>query len=512
MATATSPSVGFAQTERLPQSERLSQSELFARLQAWCLDPPGARLTFSQRLIRETGWTEAFAERVISDYRRFLYLAVVADHPVCPSDAIDQAWHLHLLDTRAYWEEFCPQVLGRPLHHCPSKGLEGEARALREGYRRTLASYEASFGEVPPADLWPSAEQRFGEGPRWRRVDAAHCWILPRLLAPRDGGQHPLAALGAWRRSRLGLFTLLAALALGLSGCGANALTHPFSLNGPQFLLWYGVVTAASLALVKMLHRNLGSNAPAPPADARLSPLEQAFLAGGKGHAVRTALVALLQAGDVNVANGLASLQPKPFRKREALEEAMARALQGGPRNAQAWLREIRKQQPLFTPFEQRLRELGLLNPPGKVALDQWGGALVIGTVWLLGVARLIQGLHAHKPVGFLIVSLGLVSLSWAKEVVAPPRRSRHGDRWIRQLKQHYKVDPPGAEGPELLDAYALLGFAVLPSALANAMEATDLWTRLTPADGVRGWGGNGGGCGSGGSGGGGCGGGCGGG
>ncbi|MEB3304235.1 MAG: hypothetical protein VKK99_06540 [Cyanobacteriota bacterium] len=47
------------------------------------------------------------------------------------------------------------------------------------------------------------------------------------------------------------------------------------------------------------------------------------------------------------------------------------------------------------------------LGRKGRVA-----GGLVMGLVWLLGVTRLIQGVGAGRPVGFLICSLLLVSMA----------------------------------------------------------------------------------------------------
>ena len=214
-----------------PSAPVLTHPDLLARLQSWCPDPPTARVTFVQQLARDNGWSVDHACRVVVEYRRFLYLAVTAGHLVCPSEAIDQAWHQHLLDTRAYWEEFCPRVLGQPLHHAPSKGREGEEPLLREGYRRTLASYRVAFGEAPPSDLWPPVERRFGGAGRWRGVDARRHWILPRL--------------GRW--------SPVALLSLALAGCGAGAKPFPLSLSGPAFLLFYGLLTAASLLLVTKL-------------------------------------------------------------------------------------------------------------------------------------------------------------------------------------------------------------------------------------------------------------------
>jgi hypothetical protein len=98
---------------------------------------------------------------------------------------------------------------------------------------------------------------------------------------------------------------LLASLviALVLGGCKAGNQSFPFSLNGPAFLLFYGVVTVVGCLEVKRQHKHRGLNA-----------------------------------------------------------------------------------RPL--------------------------GVIVIGGVWLLGVARLLQGLEHGRPVGFLIVALIFVTLT----------------------------------------------------------------------------------------------------
>lgn len=155
-------------------------------LSRYTIGPDDAALGFAQRLARENGWGAAHAARVIGEYHRFCFLAVVAPHPVTPSDAVDQAWHLHLSYTRDYWERFCPDVLGHVLHHGPTAGGGAEQARYFAQYADTLKSYEKVFGESPPADLWPDAARRLNDDPRARRVH------------PRDGiviGKHFLIAL-----------------------------------------------------------------------------------------------------------------------------------------------------------------------------------------------------------------------------------------------------------------------------------------------------------------------------
>ncbi|MFO1031653.1 MAG: hypothetical protein U1F60_11265 [Planctomycetota bacterium] len=161
---------------------------LFDRLASFRIDPPGVALPFARRLAHENGWSRAFAERAVAEYRRFVWLAMRAGHPVTPSPAVDEVWHLHLCYTRSYWDELCGRVLGRPLHHGPTLGGAAEGAKFADWYARTLASYRQHFGE-PPADLWPAPTERFLGGIP-RKVSARSHWIVPkaRVRALLGGG------------------------------------------------------------------------------------------------------------------------------------------------------------------------------------------------------------------------------------------------------------------------------------------------------------------------------------
>lgn len=163
----------------------LTDDPLWSKLEAFELDVSGDSLTFTRRLARENGWSPDFAGRVVEEYRRFLFVAMRAGHPVTPSDEVDQAWHLHLVYTHSYWDELCGEVLGRPLHHGPTRGGRAEDDKYHDWYEKTLASYERVFARTPPADIWPEARQRFSSEMRWRRVNVASCWLLPKSKVKR---------------------------------------------------------------------------------------------------------------------------------------------------------------------------------------------------------------------------------------------------------------------------------------------------------------------------------------
>lgn len=159
-----------------------AEHPLWTLLRDYRVGPADAVLSFEARLARENGWSAGHAAAVMDEYRRFLFLAVTAGHMAVPSEAVDQAWHLHLTYSRDYWDRLCGEVLKAPLHHGPTKGGAEEGQHYFNFYAETLASYERLFGETPPENIWPSGWQRFHVDPRARRVALADVWIVPKSI------------------------------------------------------------------------------------------------------------------------------------------------------------------------------------------------------------------------------------------------------------------------------------------------------------------------------------------
>jgi len=176
---------------------------LLGRLMAMRIEPAGARLGFVARLARENGWTADHAGRVMTEYRRFLFLAATTGLEVTPSDAVDQAWHLHLAYSQHYWGVLCGNILGVPLHHGPTEGGRAERTRYDVQYRATLDSYRAAFGEAPPVDIWPDAATRFAPQ-RFERVDRSCHWVVPHRPAQAAVLLPALAGCAAWGASANG--------------------------------------------------------------------------------------------------------------------------------------------------------------------------------------------------------------------------------------------------------------------------------------------------------------------
>ena len=213
-------------------------SKLLEAIRNFDIDGRNAALSFERRLARECGWTPAFAQRVVAEYRRFVYLAMTAGHPVTPSDEVDQAWHLHLVYTDSYWRRMCGVVLPRPLHHNPTAGGEREDAKFHDWYERTLASYRAAFDQEPDPEVWPPACQRFAPHRQFRRVRNVEWLLIPKTTIRRVAvvgatvAATPLLAgatlLGAGQSdgSTLVIVIIIIALFIALIGLAAAAATR----------------------------------------------------------------------------------------------------------------------------------------------------------------------------------------------------------------------------------------------------------------------------------------------
>lgn len=171
--------------DKSSQAMNAEQAALYEQIQAFSFDQSDAQLSFSQRLARDNSWSLEYAEQVIEEYKKFVFLAVVSQHPVTPSDQVDQVWHLHLTYTRSYWIDFCWQVLQVPLHHDPTLGGEVETQKFNDWYSKTLESYEHFFEQIPPTDIWSTPKVRFGRDLNFVRVNNQQNWVLSKLQVQR---------------------------------------------------------------------------------------------------------------------------------------------------------------------------------------------------------------------------------------------------------------------------------------------------------------------------------------
>lgn len=270
-------------------SLRQRAQALLTALRASALSESRCPWDAEQALADAEGWTMGHARQVVDAYLHFLVMTRLAGHPVCPPAEVDTVWHWHLTQTRAY-AALCERHLGGFLHHEPSRGGPAEDKRHRQMYQQTLDSYPRLFGTAAPADLWPSAGQRFAGTAMPSPTDAARvgawpqAWCSPwRARAVLIGGAAALAALVVgWRAGATGSDALAGAVAT-LDRC-VLAISVLLALIA-QAMAWAWVRPQSHLAIW------LGRQVPDSVAPAALDAYEAAWLAGGDARVTTTLMV-----------------------------------------------------------------------------------------------------------------------------------------------------------------------------------------------------------------------------
>ncbi len=453
----------------------MKNSRLWQDLQRFDFDC-GAQFSFSKRLARDNGWDLEFAARVIEEYRRFLYLACEANHPITPSDEVDQAWHLHLTYSRSYWDELCAQVLKRPLHHGPTRGGKAEGEKFENWYAKTLESYRETFGE-PPREIWPPSEIRFGQAAHFRRVNTQKVWVLARPNLPCGAKIH-------WRLPQLGNARKLAPLllALFLAGCAEVQSVGPnvFDWHGGPFLIFFWILSALGLAYGiwrKEADRLPVDTAfPTEPLDAyHVARLRDAKNDKAKDGATDVALAVLYRKGalEVTPAGTLRAtghnVSLSSFES-AVLAQLNAAALVPGEESVRSLRLLLRSE---IARFDQKLRDLGLLmSRETQQKIDNWPLGITFGLL-LIGAIKIAVGLSRGRPVGFLFLSCAILIGFLVYFLSQSSRRSKRGDAYLSHLKQR-QFEPQGMPNDHL-DAialhFALAGIMAFPPEIQRAMR-----------------------------------------
>ncbi len=452
--------------------------ELLARISAYRFDQPSDVITFRDRLRRDYRWSAKTADRAILEYRRFVFLAVAAGHRVTPSPMVDKVWHLHLTDSRRYWDEFCPAILGRPLHHDPGRGGAAEAHEHQAQYAATLASYERFFGAPAPADLWP----------RRAPALAARLWRWLRRATGWAGFDRRLAAPAL---SPLALLLLAGCVELFDSAA-------PGGVPGPEFLMYYALLIVAAVALAAWLQARAVRPAQAPttnPAD--LGPYEMAYLAQGAKRVLETGLLRLYRSGRVQLSPGgiVTLVEPLP-PDAPPVEAAIGAAATGVKRFAGVSVIA----QPVAA-IKERLATLGLVPGPAERARAWRVMACVIVPVVLVGLIRLFFGVANQRPVTLLIIFIvaavfGAFALSgWRMRSNSYGRALVQSAQEALPRRQNWTSDDP-----QLFYGMALYGTAILATAGLTDFSAFAQQLNAGSGDGSSGGDSGGGGCGGGGS------------
>jgi uncharacterized protein (TIGR04222 family) len=443
-----------------------NSESLWLRIEAFDVDGEERDLPFASRLAREQGWTREYADRVVLEYKRFMFLAACSNTPRCPSEDVDAAWHLHLTYTKSYWQRFCGETVGSTLHHEPTKGGPQESTKHRVMYEETLAAYHKAFGKRPPSDVWPPTAKRFDAVTGRISVDPARVWILPKP---------PLSRLTASA-------AMLAMIAIFVPGCLGTL--NPFRLEGPAFLLLLIPAMIAAVVYGRRVHFAF-EPAPTPEDDELELTAEQAAYLGG-GH-VRLATSAISRL----VESGFIQLNGDFLERGEATPEGLSpveTAIISRLPIHKSQLRSLPEAlTPAFASEVERLVEDGMTNPPNHRSIGDLASLLPLVAVMLtLGLPRLIMGMSAHKPVEYLVLTLFAGGFVGAVICLGGSRIANRRGRHVLDRMQARAASGETHAGMSV----ALFGTAALAGTSIAFLK--DWYPRTTESSG------DGGGCGSG--------------
>ena len=492
-----------------------AEAELWNKLSCFLFDDPQSPFRFSDRLARENRWTKKFTQAVLEEYRRFLFLACVCDHQVTPSIEVDEAWHLHMIYTRNYWEVLCRDTLGKPVHHGPTRGGRSEALRYDEQYQKTLESYEKYFGEVPPVTIWPEASARFRRDFNSVHVDISRNWVIrkPWWFVELNDRLRPLRTQlariypGQRKAQAWPLLLLFIYLFVGLLGLSASvepqmkfaAIVNPVTgFDARTFLTFYPIfglllITATyfiqrfllsddrvielkpeseSAELIALLQQELGEkNRVAFLSISRLLAgkkidYDEFTLQEGKSKIVKTYKI---------VENAETPEQPIDKLAFALIQKFRAENMKLTDDDLVAAINESTAMQELQAGVKNR----GLLEFGGNYIMARLIGALLFMIFLAVGLSRVYVGVNRERPVGFLIIELIIMSLiflvlNWKSRFVS---FYTPGGQFINRLHGEFRRNNVEfqADAKEQSENYwksvSVLGLAAIP--------ASDLFSEL---------------------------------
>jgi uncharacterized protein (TIGR04222 family) len=414
------------------------QASLYQRLQAFELDDPTHEFGFTHHLMKNQGWTLTYAQRAIVEYKKFAFLTVVANHQVVPSDQVDQVWHAHVLLTQSYWEEFCPKVLRKTLHHHPARGGRAERAEFHRLYRQTIESYQHFWGS-PPIDIWSPSDVRFGAELKMQRVSLSDHWVISKRFPHLKLAQS------------LSIISIIVCMTIGWSSIAqGSTLERVVSYASANQSI---IVICASVILGLILRYIIRSPSQQPQRP-ELDTYQIAYLAAGAVRVVDLVITQLVQQEYLrpNVQRRTLAIGKQLPTEANTLEQQVIQQVHRTPS-----LQDLRR----FNQYEIDFikRSLG----QEKLLMTGWADRIKLSFL-LFVVITIFGGMFVGIVINFLGIQLQDIYipevLYWSIGVISlccfvPSGRTRWGSRVLANLqKNHDFFDLP--------QRFALYGYTVL--------------------------------------------------
>jgi uncharacterized protein (TIGR04222 family) len=244
----------------------------------------------------------------------------------------------------------------------------------------------------------------------------------------------------------------------------------PFDLRGPEFLLFYVVVSAIVLTAAYFL-RHVGEPSDAPKINLS-DPYLIAHLRGGKNEALRVVTMTLVDRGLLIASvNKIAAAEGAFGKTRVELEQKIIRHF--NPSASATSLFKMKEADPEMKRYEDELTRLGLLPVQESKQARRIRASIAAMVLLGIGVAKVVVAENTgHHNVGFLIVLTVVFTI--VAIGISLPRRTRAGDRMIDDLRTLFAALKEksvhlqnGASPAEFALMAAVFGMATIPGAKA---------------------------------------------
>lgn len=358
---------------------------LWKKINNFQFDEPNVSFPFSKKLAKEQQWSEAFTQKAIEEYRRFILLCCISPNGASPSPIVDEVWHLHLTYTTSYWDAFCKQTLEKDIHHYPSKGGNEETTKHKEWYQQTLKLYKTIFNEEPPKDIWPIGNI---EHPSLQQ----NTWLFDLKFSKKDFVNVALILL----------------LPFVISGT-IFSKWWPYNLKGNEYLLFFAMLIVAaigSLLLIISSRKKQLLNIIVDVYPKRYTIYQVAQFLYGKEAAVQIAIIDLLKKDLLEVTSNEQFVN-KVSLETSSIDNPLFEKLRirpfGEAVNYSQLSADIFNDNLLYNQAFVQLEKV-------KSIKDYWQYCLFV-FVAFIGVIRVFQGLSNNKPVGFLLLELLFLSI-----------------------------------------------------------------------------------------------------
>ncbi len=237
---------------------------------------------------------------------------------------------------------------------------------------------------------------------------------------------------------------------------------NPFDLRGPEFLLFYFVLSAAAVVVVRHLVRRAEPEIGEP---VRLTdPYLIAYLRGGVTEAVNVAVVSLIDRNLITVEG--ATLVPVPGRGAANVTHDLEKRILGAlPLALTKLLGQLRG---TLEGYQIHLAGHGLLPSDGLKAYRRTVYLASLSLLSAIALTKLAIGAWHDRPI-FFLVTLAIVT-AIALTLAAFPSRTRRGQQALEECRHLFSGLhdasanwQPGSATPDLVMMAAVFGAAALP-------------------------------------------------